>query len=1317
MAKFKLRNSIAGSGGFGLAAAAAVGGLLLTSSGCISDTDCGICDPDNLVLESFTGLNYANRRVHQLTDGRTSAQYFVETLEPCEETEVANDPDRAPRGAEEWCKISPLLVDGSNASEPGGIDFVFNNLLEPTSIELVRLDPEDPNLFEIYDWKQRIAEIRGPITRFNGDYFSNPGETPDVVTRSVNLSCIDNLRDQGRDFSHEVLDENPDICEDVFEVDDGWLPLKVDADGVTKPYEGETDWRRLSCSAPDVGADTCCSACDFELSVNVAKYGVNSDGDRRTPDNALSCSPSANVFEQCADFVPFVDRSDEVRRFRYEWDGENDLFRLPRYDLLRETHPDERPPGVEPDGHPCQVDADCDVALGSNSGAVCIGTTPEGNSCEMGTADCTVGHCKAEWFATCSTDNNLGGSFCVDKRFKDRGAGACFVAREDFQSCTGGECTTWDAGRRLALCDAGENPDGNLTAAECCQESLGGGESCDPLFQPNIQPLPRYDRDQTLPDESRSCFCGDPSRQDPACEAQIRRLCTAPWGDLERHDGESNEGDYVTRFVTKLGGVIYDPSLKGVALRPGDRGGLPRSLTESCAAQNNLIGGRNIQDGWRMHDSGSENYENFDRAMCSASEYTVVFATEGEFIEDKVGNTLRGKEEYRFRTPDFHVVPESGNPKDNLQIGSCEMFEIRVSNKYDLSPDNLNKIEMVELELREGEEDDQGDACAVDNLSPECWRETNVVAGGSNCVEDPLEVTDDAKPCMLVDTERQRWGVMTFEIDTVRFEVVLQPNQRYRLRLPGLEGFESFSDLDFDNEEHVQAWREAFHDVCGMPLITYGTGDYRDFFYDFTIDEPRCREDVDGDGVPLSCDNARNHFNPDQEDQDRDGFGDIVDLCVLTPSESNTGDSDRDGIGNDCDNCRQQASNYFIPAAMVTDPSMWVRNIPLQLDSDQDGIGDVCDNCVVVANCGSFGPTAEGKQPHTVGTAVPFDDPGVCQNDANDDMIGDACIDPDQPGSFLELPGAAGPVGFENADDFDQDGVNNLEDGCPRQPVAQRQVCTADGDCDNGGSCAPTAANDGNRYCNHLDSDNDGVGNICDTCPFAPNTMQVTDAGMQVDDEDGDFVGAACETNNACVDDADPRPYAFMEVSVNGLCCTATYPGDGVYVQVDGEDGPEWDCEGLCDPDGFPIQRECDDEAIPGEDEPDGSKCRALPSAVASRPGVIELPPGCEAALADAGITAEENVRLELDDIADPDELWGRMCFLPQWDQDFDGLGDACDLCDFAFDPLNEQFVDPDTGKLFPTTGRFCAGEYDPNALCAEQEGEGETGTGTGTDG
>ncbi|HLT40112.1 MAG TPA: thrombospondin type 3 repeat-containing protein, partial [Enhygromyxa sp.] len=1241
-------------------------------SGCISDTDCGVCDPDNLVLESVSGINYANRKVHLLNDGVSKGKYFIEDIGACIETA---DAEGAPRGAAEWCKLSPLV-------SWQGLEFVFNNLLDPTTIELVRKNPSNPNLFEIYDWKTRIAQIEGPITRFNGDYIEQSGDAPDVMARSINLTCVDNLREMGVAFNHEVLDANPTICNGFHEVGGELKPLKLQASGVTRSYPGTTDWRGASCAAPDSGPDTCCTVCDYELSVNVAKYGVVSDGGaRRTPENAIACTPSGNVYEDCRDFVTYVDRSAETNRYTYEWNGSIETFRLPLSDKLRETHPDLRPPGAEPDGHPCQTDADCDAVLGGDSGAACIGVTPEGITCDAETDGCGNKHCKAEWFVGCKDNSaSTGGSFCVDRRFKDKGAGGCYIGTSNFVSCElDGTCTSWAAGNRLARCDTGEFPDGNLTATECCQEGLGGGEMCDPLFQPGVVPIPRFDRDRTLPEETRDCFCGDPSNQHPACAAQVEKFCTAPWGKLQKPDGSSNEGHYITRFVSKVGGVIYDPALKGVLYLPADRGNEPRSLVESCAelATDLSIEGRNIHDGWRMHDNAFfENYENFDRGMCSASEYTVVFSTEGQQIRDKVGNLLEDEQlRFRFETPEFHVVPGTGFPTDNLRIGACDDFELRLSNKYDLDPQNLKKIEVVQIKRINGTDLAGGD-CAT-SLAPECFEEDHVVAGGLNCTEDQAEISPETPPCLTVDVTLQREGAIRVVIDSVRFGVQLfnfntdpdAPNLdlldrpvtgRYRMKIPGVgplersngEPVRGFADLELDgsNPAHLEAYNAAFHDVCGMPLITAVDGEnFTDFYYDFTIDAPKCKEDEDGDKIQLSCDNARYHYNPLQEDQDSDGIGDIADLCVLTPNAgSPNADSDKDGVGNDCDNCRQTIDKYNLAAAMVDDPRMWVRNIPFQFDTDQDGIGDVCDNCVPVANCNPFGPS----NPHRVGVPVPYDNKGVCQTDNNTDMIGDACIDSDTMMPY-NFPWAAGPVGFAMTDDFDQDGIVNFEDMCPRQPVAavnddvdERTVCTDNTECGTNSTCAPTPANDGNRYCNHVDSDGDLVGDYCDTCPYKPNYMQVTDTGMQIDDEDGDFVGNECETNAACYIRNDPRPYAFMEVSVDGQCCVTTYPGDGEYEQT--EDG-RWTCVGLCDPDGFPIQIGCSDadEAVPGEDVPDGKKCRKLPNAVAALPGVVNLPPGCAEALTEANMCAPQgesdpncplemaNQRLTLFDVED----------------------------------------------------------------------------------
>ncbi|MEM7155018.1 MAG: thrombospondin type 3 repeat-containing protein [Myxococcota bacterium] len=1305
-------------------------GALPTLGGCVDDPDCGICDPHNLVLESISGVNYASRKVHVLgpeCEGDrcpgelTEGHYFIEPIGPCE---LSEDALESPRGAEEYCRISPLIT-------AFGIEFVFNNLLDPTSIELVRRRPDNPQLYEVYDWKTQVLEIEGPITRFNGDYRIGASGDPDRVARIVNLACVDNLRDQGIGYGHEdYADPSNDPCNTVDPTTGN--PLKMRLDGTIKATRGRWDSRAVgegsgqTCSNPEDGPDTCCSECDFALSTQVAKYGVLSAVDtgsgavlegsdllrpenlRRPlapdaegivpPGGALTCNIDGDPLLDCRGFIPAVDRAKETLSYDYAWacdpadpSCERETFRLPQYDKLRETHPQERPQWLESAGHACVASAQCQDIEGLDlPGSICVGTNDDGEACMVDASDpsCVEGTCRAPWFVQCRAQPDTTGAqgYCVDARFDDRGAGACYRSTTTFPVCDeeGNNCQTAQANSQLSFCDSDQ--DGRMLASECCAAELGGPfvddeERCDPVYQRNLVPLPRADRNRFLPEITKDCICTDLSAAPPECVDAVAATCVDENGRVR----PEREGEYAVKLVSRRGGVIYDPAIKGFEWQPADWGGIPRASVEACAQDRGNISPRTIRDGWRANDpfdQRAENFEDFDRAMCSGQSYTVVFQDpdEGEYLRDKRGNTLSGKSIYSFETPQFHVVPDSGFPSDNLRIGACDDYQIGFSNKYDLSPENLAKVEIWRID-EAGELLPPTDGCA---LGP--------VAGGPDCAATDAERVERGAcvpPCLTVDTTGRQIGVLGVRIDPAEFRAVLQPEQRYRVAVPGLGTIGEMAD--------PTAYQDAFWDACGMPLVTGLPDGGSEYTYDFLIDDPKCKEDLDLDGLQFSCDNAEDVYNRDQSDVDRDGVGDVVDLCPVVPSATiNSADSDRDGIGNDCDNCRQAVKQYNDDAEELNVPLyMYARNIPFQGDADQDGIGDVCDNCPTVANCDGNGP----DDPYAVGDPIAFDDPGRCQRDDDSDLLGDAC-------QGMQGPGSAGPVGFADADDFDQDGVANLVDACPRQPLADAISCEQDVDCPENRRCEKVEPDDATGICDHVDTDGDGLGDICDTCAFVANPMQLFDGVVQLGDEDGDFIGFECEVGASCDDRNEPRPMAFREVTSSGYCCSVEIveESDGSLTNV---------VTGLTmtDPDGIPVRLDCT------EAQEEARQCRALPDDVIETPGVLQLPPGCEEALADAGMAGpEDNVDLGLEDVGgDLVALWDNLCLLPPRDQDHDGVGDACDLCDFVYDPENTQYVDQ-FGKLWPQAGAFCNGQYAPDVVCQDEEPMDGTGTGTGGD-
>ena len=1305
----------------------------LLSVGCIEDSDCGICDPDNLVLESISGLNYANKKVHLLgppcegpdcPGAIDSGTYFIETIGPCENSDEARE---SPRGAEEYCKISPLI-------SARGIEFVFNNLLDPSAIELVRKRPDNPQLFEVYDWKQRVVEIQGPITRFNGDYIKGATEQPDRVTRLVNLSCVDNLAAQGIPFSHEDYEDpatNP--CNQLDPATG--LPRKLFMDGSIKSYSGLTTTYGNSCATPDEGPDTCCSECDFLLSTQIAKYGLTGvaeaeseradvegllrdpnvtlaaidDPEAVDPDSfaepeggAIVCDPTeGDKYIQCRDFIPWVNRTLEERTYRYGFCDPTDpacsaqQYKLPYYDQLRETHPSDRPDNLERRNAQCSSDSQCTSIDAGHGlpGTECVGyleSNPSVACSPSATEGCIEGRCVAEWFVGCGQQSDLTGpvGLCLDRRFSNEGVGACYRSNAGFDALCdveGNNCQSAPSNTQLAYCDNDES--GTMTAAECCQDSLGGGSLCDPAFQ-DVTAVSNYTRNETLPEPTRDCRCPTSGTfadvaDDPTCAHVMQTGCFDSEGNLR----PDRAGQYAVKFVERPGGIIYDPAVKGFEFRPADSGSVPRATVEVCAERRGLIDDRNREDGWRANDDGFiDSYEDFDRAMCSGQTYTVVFAVpgDGQYVKDKADNTLAGKSVYTFETPDFHVVPGSGFPTDNLRIGACDSFSLRFSNKYDLSPENVNKVQLWRIAVRD-------DASSDNYLPPFDGCPPGPVAGGPGCAQSKEERLDDPcrPPCLTVDVADAAGGELEVQVDPAEFGPVLVDGNSYRMSVPGLQ-----SMADLEGPDGPALYQQAFWDACGMPLVLGGASE-ADFLYDFTVDKPKCKEDPDQDDVPISCDNAPDFYNPLQGDMDGDGVGDVVDLCpTVVSAANNKADTDDDGVGNECDNCRQLPKSYNEDDA--NPPAyMLVRNIPFQFDTDRDGIGDACDNCVHTPNCESYGP----DNPHRVGDPVAYDTEALCNEDLDNDMVGDACA-PTGPDDRL-FDFAAGPIGIGPDDDFDQDGIVNIRDACPRQPLTDTIECGSDDECPDGRKC------EADGICDHLDSDADDVGDLCDTCMFVANPMQVMDGQMQEDDDDADFVGRACETHNACENQADARPFGFYDVAANGNCCTVALIEDEEGLLFNQLTYDPEDPRPLSDPDGLPIRVECSDA------EQEAETCRKLPSQVAATPGILEPPPGCEEAL--GGMSPLDNRQLTPQDFdGDLTALWDRMCFLPQFDQDYDGLGDVCDLCPTDFDPNNRPFQDPDTGRTWPNAGEVCNGEYAIDLRCDDEEEEGTGGTGTG---
>jgi hypothetical protein len=323
----------------------------------------------------------------------------------------------------------------------------------------------------------------------------------------------------------------------------------------------------------------------------------------------------------------------------------------------------------------------------------------------------------------------------------------------------------------------------------------------------------------------------------------------------------------------------------------------------------------------------------------------------------------------------------------------------------------------------------------------------------------------------------------------------------------------------------------------GNPEINPGATDIPNDGIDQNCDGSDNVLDTDEDGVADNIDNCPSIANPDQEDLDGDGFGDVCD-----------DDADGDGIASaeDCDDLDAQIGAATVwyadtdgdgygdnanstvacdqPVGYVADntdcddgnPEInpGATDIPNDgidqncdgsdnvLDTDEDGVADNIDNCPSIAN-----PDQEDLDGDDIGD--------VCDDDADGDGIASAedCDD-------MDAQIGAATVWYADTDGDGYGDNANSTVACD-QPVGYVADNT---DCDDGNPeinpGATDIPNDGiDQNCdgsdNVLDTDEDGVADNIDNCPSIANPDQ--------EDLDGDDIGDVCD------DDADGDGIASAE--------------------------------------------------------------------------------------------------------------------------------------------------------------------------------------------